>query len=139
MMHHLDDAILNILTDAGARIQPLNRWCTGRDAVDHRGMAVEALSPHAARWCAAGSMSRSKATYCRQEGDGYLLRAASLWLGSRDLTHFDLALVNDNRGHKAVMETYDIACSLRLNDLDLLQEDKWNPETSPSRCTAPTS
>ena len=117
-----DDEILNKLVLAQSYIAHPMCWCSGNDATDAHGMRTGALDANAARWCAAGAFSKAKQTYRSDGGDAYLLRAASMWLGnSRELSPFDLALVNDNRGHQAVIEVYDISCCLRLNDLDLLE------------------
>jgi hypothetical protein len=120
MMQHTDDIVLCLITDAQELIAERDRWCQHADAVDAEGNRVEALDPSARRWCAAGSMSRMKQSYRTMDADGYLMAAATLAINNSfdDRSPFDLAAANDLYGHPTIMLTYDIACTLRLHDLE---------------------
>lgn len=98
----------DILRAAKARIADADRWVQGSFAVDFRGVPVASTDINAVCWCAYGALkaecAASEQDYREHE---YLLQRAS-----QDLFCKMPAVVNDVRGHKAVLRVYDRAIEL---------------------------
>jgi hypothetical protein len=89
------------LEQARALISDESRWTTGANARTQTGVLIKARSEGAKRWCASGALYAVGDPTC--EARVLLAQAAN------DLFGDSPTLVNDYRGHAAVLAMYDIA------------------------------
>lgn len=89
------------LRQAKALIQDPSSWCQGSFGKDAHGHGVPANSPNAIRHCALGAMIRVR-------GGSWI----ALHRAAHQLFNTTPSEVNDQLGHEAVMQMYDLAIEL---------------------------
>jgi len=96
--------MLAILKDARARISDESNWCQEAYARDQFSGIVPWDSEQAVQWCASGSLRKSVKTI-----DSYQVVLHTVRKVNAKVFPGPITLVNDEKGHKAVLSCFDRA------------------------------
>jgi len=128
------ETAIEILKDARKRIEPSENWCVRMAAKDAMGKSCVSWKEKACRWCALGSLDKSVFLFTRttkkdidwfETPDTELRGACRTWLKrkGRNQTGPSITVVNDNHGHAAILECFDIAIANLRNELAPIKDE----------------
>lgn len=106
-----------ILEESWARIENPAHWCTGEAARNKEGIVCAPNDPEATQWCAVGSLWVGTDDVFewddeRREALRSLDSAAESMYNMKEAESAWATSINDNEGHQAVKQMYEIAIEM---------------------------
>jgi len=113
---------IEILKDAKKRIENEENWCSHAYAKDSHGFICGELDSAARRWCAGGSLHKT---------DDKIREPVIYGIARTELTKtcetqkglMTIEEVNDELGHAAIIECFDIAIANLRNELAPIKDE----------------